>query len=192
MIDLDPGKAIVLFVADSIANHRKGMGTLLDALPSIQAYCTIPIQLACIGCKPDTLPESVRWLGQITETHELASIYAAADLLVVPSFIDNAPNVIAEAHACGLPVLASDVGGIPEMITPGFTGMLIPASDSSSLSAAVIQFLPNIVANRKDWATRCRATAEERYAPTHVADQHLQVYRRALSAVGPVRRGRPA
>jgi glycosyltransferase involved in cell wall biosynthesis len=183
-VGLDSSAALLLFVAASVSNPVKGMATLLAALPQVLAACPLPLTVACIGSQPDALPDAVRWLGRIDDPDQLAGLYAAADLLVVPSLIDNAPNVIAEAHACGLPVLASAVGGIPEMIEPGLTGELVPPADSSAFAAAIAALLPLVMAGRPAWSARCRAVAEERYAPERVASQHLDLYRHALEQVG--------
>jgi len=183
-LGLEPSTALLVFVAASVSNPVKGMATLLAALPQVLAACPLPLTVACIGSQPDALPDAVRWLGRIDDPDQLAGLYAAADLLVVPSLIDNAPNVIAEAHACGLPVLASAVGGIPEMIEPGLTGELVPPADSSALATAIAALLPLVMADRPAWSARCRAAAEERYAPERVASQHLDLYRHALEQVG--------
>lgn len=183
-LGLAPTTALLLFVAASVNNPVKGMATLLASLPQLQPACPVPLAVACIGSQSEALPAGVRWLGRVTDTEALAAIYAAADLLVVPSFIDNAPNVIAEAHACGLPVLASAVGGIPEMIEPGCTGEQVPPADSSALAAAAAALLPAVMAERPAWSARCRAAAEGRYAPDLVASRHLDLYRHALEQVG--------
>ncbi|QVL52055.1 MAG: glycosyltransferase [Cyanobium sp. M30B3] len=183
-LGLAPTTALLLFVAASVSNPVKGMATLLAALPQLQGACPVPLAVACIGSRPEALPAGVRWLGRIDDPDQLAGLYAAADLLVVSSLIDNAPNVIAEAHACGLPVLASAVGGIPEMIEPGRTGALVPPADSAALAVAASALLPAVMAERPAWSARCRAAAEGRYAPDLVASRHLDLYRHALEQVG--------
>lgn len=179
-LGLDPTSALLLFVAVSVSNPVKGMASLLEALPRLQAACPVPLAVACIGSQSNAVPDGVRWLGRISDPAALAALYAAADLLVVPSLIDNAPNVIAEAHACGLPVVASAVGGIPEMIESGQTGTLVPPSNSAALAAAMTSLLPAVMAERPAWSARCRATAEARYGPELVASRHLNLYRHAL------------
>jgi glycosyltransferase involved in cell wall biosynthesis len=183
-LGLAPTTALLLFVAASVINPVKGMATLLAAIPQLQASCPVPLAVACIGSQPEGLPADVRWLGRIDDPDQLAGLYAAADLLVVPSLIDNAPNVIAEAHACGLPVLASAVGGIPEMIEPGRTGALVPPADSAALAVAASALLPAVMAERPAWSARCRAAAESRHAPELVAGRHIELYRHALEQVG--------
>lgn len=183
-LGLAPSSPLVLFVAASVSNPVKGMAALLAALPQLQVACPVPLTVACIGSRPEALPAVVRWLGRVTDPEALAALYAAADLLVVPSMIDNAPNVIAEAHACGLPVLASAVGGIPEMIEAGHTGELVPPGDSAALAAAINLLIPAVMAERVGWSTRCRSVAEDRYAPELVASRHLNLYSHALEQVG--------
>jgi glycosyltransferase involved in cell wall biosynthesis len=183
-LGLAPTTALLLFVAASVSNPVKGMDILLAALPQLQAACPVPLAVACIGSRPEALPAGVRWLGRVTDPEALAALYAAADLLVVPSLIDNAPNVIAEAHACGLPVLASAVGGIPEMVEPGVTGELVQPADSAALATAAAALLPAVMAERGAWSAHCGAAAEGRYAPELVASRHLDLYRHALEQVG--------
>lgn len=183
-LGIEPETALLLFVAASLSNPVKGIATLLAALPQLIATSRIPVQVVCIGTVPEHLPNGVRSLGPIADSQQLAGLYAAADLLVVPSLMDNAPNVIAEAHACGLPVLASAVGGIPEMIEPGQTGALVPPADCDALALAILELLPIVMSDRMAWSTRCRAFAEQRYAPERVAEQHLELYQHVIERMG--------
>jgi len=64
-----------------------------------------------------------------------------AEFLVLPSFIEDCPYTILESMASGTPVIASNVGGIPEIITPDYDGILIEAGSSEKLSEAIIKML---------------------------------------------------
>jgi D-inositol-3-phosphate glycosyltransferase len=78
----------------------------------------------------------LRFLGAIPN-NLLPVYYSAADLVVTPSLYEAAPKVILEAMACGTPVIATNVGGIPEVISDGVNGLLVPPADSMALSRAL-------------------------------------------------------
>ena len=78
------------------------------------------------------LPQ-VRFMGH---RDDVPAILSESDLFVLPSESEASPNVILEAMAAGLPVVASNVGGIPELVTDGVTGSLVPPADSDALAAA--------------------------------------------------------
>jgi len=61
------------------------------------------------------------------------------DVLVIPSFSEGMPNVALEGMAAGLPVVASAVGGVPETVSDGSTGRLVPAGDPQALADAVLE-----------------------------------------------------
>jgi glycosyltransferase involved in cell wall biosynthesis len=80
----------------------------------------------------------VRFTGALPQ-REVADWIAASDLLVLPSRSEGTPNVVVEALACGVPVVASNVGGIPELIMDGGNGFLVPPGDTPALAAALIR-----------------------------------------------------
>ena len=69
----------------------------------------------------------------------IAQIYAAADILAISSAVDNQPNVLIEASACGMPVVATAVGGIPDMAQDGVNALLVAPGDPDALAAAVLR-----------------------------------------------------
>ena len=73
----------------------------------------------------------------------MALYYQAADVLLHAAFIDNFPIVILESFSCGTPVIATDVGGIPEIVKDGETGFLIPRSNSKAMASQIVKLLNN-------------------------------------------------
>ena len=107
---------ISLAVAENLQDRRKGMGFLLEAWREVSRGSKDLLYL--VGRRPTDLPEiqGLQCLGTIVSPSELAMLYSAADVFVHPAEIENAPCVIQESLACGCPVLARPVGGIPEML----------------------------------------------------------------------------
>lgn len=87
---------------------------------------------AALGCA-----DHVDLVGAVPHA-ELGDWFRAADLLCLPSHNEGVPNVVLEAMACGVPVVASRVGGIPEVL-PEFAGIMVPARQQAALSAALIE-----------------------------------------------------
>ncbi len=90
--------------------------------------------------------------------------------------MDNSPNSVAEAMASGVPVIASDVGGIPSMIENGATGLLIQPENHHQLAEAIILLLQD-EAQRKRLASRAKRVALQRHFPSEVAQKTMDVYK---------------
>ena len=71
--------------------------------------------------------------------HELVDHYCAADIMVVPSLYDNSPYTCLEAMSCGIPVIGTSAGGMPEYIDNGKCGIIVPPGDSESLARAILE-----------------------------------------------------
>ena len=86
------------------------------------------------------ISEKVKFLGTVNHS-ELPSIIGNAKLLVLPSYNEGVPNVVLEAMACGTPSVATDVGGIPEIIISGVNGILIKHPESLYVKSALEEAL---------------------------------------------------
>jgi len=100
----------------------------------------------------------------------------ALDVLAMPSFTEGFPLVIVEAMLAGIPVVASEVGGIPEIVVDGETGLLVPAGDAPALTAALERLLgdPEL---RAAMAARSRRVAEQSYTSSAMAAKFEALYR---------------
>ncbi len=86
------------------------------------------------------ITDFVKFIGPVN--HEDVPLWvSASDILVLPSLSEGRPNVVLEALACEVPVVATDVGGIPELMINGETGYLVPAKNSLELSKKVNKLL---------------------------------------------------
>lgn len=121
---------------------------------------------------------SVCFHGAVRHEH-MPRIYDRHDILVNASRVDNLPNVILEAFACGLPVVSTRAGGIPFLVDHGRTGFLVDVDDSGGLAEAVLRVL--------DEPGRVRAMVlearneAENHAPDKVISRFLEVVETVLS-----------
>lgn len=105
---------------------------------------------------------------------------AQTSVLVLPSLEDNCPMVVLEAMAAGVPVAAARIGGVPDLVRDGETGLLCDPRKPEDLRASVERLL--IDRHRADkFAERARLEALERFAPERVAAKHVEIYREVLS-----------
>jgi glycosyltransferase involved in cell wall biosynthesis len=96
--------------------------------------------------------DAVRFVGYLSQS-STPSWYRSADVFALSSDFDNSPNVVLEAMACGLPVVATDVGGLREYVNPPAHGVLTPKGDADAFAAALLYYL-----NDED---RARATGRD-------------------------------
>jgi glycosyltransferase involved in cell wall biosynthesis len=171
----------ILFVAERVAAERKGLRYLLDALQSMQE--PERFALLTVGAT-GTLAEGLdrfrrRDLGTLDDESLMSLVYSAADVFVLPTLADNQPLVLLEAMACGTPMVAFNVGGVPEMVRHMETGYLARYKDASDLARG-IQVLLEDHATRSRMGQQCREVAEAEYSLHLQAQRYLEVYEHAI------------
>lgn len=181
---------LVLFGADGgVHSPIKGMDLLLEALHHLAAHNrapgrTRPTELVVFGGDERTVgvhPSGLRvhHLGAIRDDGLLRQCYAAADVMVVPSRLDNLPQTAVEAQACGTPVVAFRVGGLPEIIDDTRTGRLAEPFDTAGLGEAIAWVLQDRDRLRR-LGDDARARTVERFDPARIANAYADVYREAF------------
>ena len=158
-LNLPTDKKIILFCSQNLKDERKGYTYLQQALERLS---TVNCQLStvCIG-------KGGRY---ISSPEEMAMMYAAADVFVIPSLQDNLPNTIAEAMSCGTPCVGFNVGGIPEMIDHQQNGYVAKYKDVTDLAEGIQYVLTH---NLREAALHKAAST---YGETHVAQKYINVY----------------
>ncbi|AFM18632.1 glycogen synthase [Mycolicibacterium chubuense NBB4] len=195
-LGVDPARPIVAFVGR--ITRQKGVAHLVAA-----AHHFAPeVQLVLCAGAPDT-PEiaeevasavqelsrartGVFWVREMLPTHKIREILSAATVFVCPSVYEPLGIVNLEAMACGTAVVASDVGGIPEVVADEQTGLLVHynASDSGAfereLAAAV-----NALVGEPERASRYGSAGRQRcideFSWAQIAEQTLEIYRKVAS-----------
>jgi glycosyltransferase involved in cell wall biosynthesis len=124
-----------------------------------------------------SLGSSVRFAGRV-DNPDMPRLYATADCALNPSTVDNMPISILEAFASAVPVVSTDAGGIPDLVTHRSTGLLVPVGNAQAMADAVCEVLSDgALAQRLADAGLAEA---RRYAWTAVRSQWLAAYRQAV------------
>lgn len=169
------GLPLIAFGAmNATSDRRKGYAHLVAALARL-APALPSLRLLVYGAQAGThslhgIP--IHCVGQVDDEATMIDLLNAADVFVAPSEQDNLPNTVVEALACACPVVAFDVGGMPDLVVPGRTGFLAPAFDAAALADAVAAALQS--------GQRLRAGAREHalahYELGDIARRHLELY----------------
>jgi len=198
----------VLFVGR--VTRQKGIIHLVNAIPAFDAGIQVVL---CAGA-PDTkeigqemeqavsearrhTSNPVIWIDTMLPKGDLVALYSQASVFVCPSVYEPFGIINLEAMACETPVVASNVGGIPEVVIPGETGILVPieprsASDvepadpqrfSSDLAAAVNRLLRSPDESR-GMGTKARERVEDHFSWASIAAQTLAFYQQVLAQKG--------
>lgn len=177
-------KLILTGAQGGVADPRKGGDLLRDTIARITAARrNADIELLIFGQSPSTgngtWPCPVHWLGAVTDDRVLALAYSAADTMVVSSRQDNLPNTAIEAQACGTPVVAFDIGGLPDIVIHQETGWLAKPFDTDDLATGITWVIDD-PARARVLGSQSRTQAVKRFSPDVIAQQYQRVYRSML------------
>ena len=178
VLDLPKGAKIILFVAESLNDQRKGVAYLLEALQYLKEY---PLYLALLGGgKTIQLIHPHKSMGFVEDITKIVNIYAAADVFVIPSQEDNLPNTVLESLACGTPVIGFDIGGIPDMVNHGKNGLTTPPFDTQKLAENIKKILYDEDL-KKEMQINARRTVEDHFYLALQAKKYVSLYQKILS-----------
>ena len=177
-----PFETLLLFVGRLV--EHKNLPRLLDAFARVASERP-HVRLLLVGGGPlhDALVARIRELkldGRallLGERSDVAALMKAADLLVAPSLREGMSNVILEAMVLGLPVLATRVGGTPEVIEDGRHGVLVDPTDTQALADAMLQLIDDPV-RRQAIGQAGRQKVLEQYSPPAMVSAMLKEYSR--------------
>lgn len=145
-LDVAPDCFTILFGAESAKERRKGFDLLMTTLQQLRKNPDVEMLIkkgkllfwSFGGSSPEIekLGIPFRSFGYVNDDRKLAQIYSASNLVIVPSYQDNYPNLMIEAMSCGSPVAGFAVGGLKDLVTSD-VGMLAPAFDTTELAKQV-------------------------------------------------------
>jgi glycosyltransferase involved in cell wall biosynthesis len=167
---------------------KNGVRHLIAAMPAILAGCDVQLEIIGIGPEHDNLTTLCRELNMeqhITfsggcPNHEMPSRLANADVVVIPSLVEATSIAALEAMACGVPVAASRVGGLPEIVNDS-TGILFNSGDSKDLAERVLELLA--APNLKERGQAARDRVVDHWNLDRLVDIHENIYQEILKKV---------
>ena len=149
----------------------------------------IPAKLLLVGEGPDrpfvqqlagemNLGSDIHFLG---EQDQLEPLFFCTDLFLLPSEQESFGLTALEAMNCGVPVIATDVGGLPEVIAQGETGFMFPVGDTAAMAAKAVELLSDPAALEL-FKTRARRRAEQFFDAAKIIPQYEEFYREIMSS----------
>lgn len=181
----DPTHPIVGFAGT--LNASKGLDVLVAAVTMLAKHRPIRVALAGDGPLRNDVEEAVvsgspiTLLGQLPAA-DVPRFLAAIDVLAVPSYDEGLPRVVLEAMAMQVPVVASNIGGIPEAVEQDSTGILVPVADAEALASALRRVLDD-----DELASRLGEAARRRVLDEFEAQASLRHFAAIHGATDPVR-----
>ena len=177
---------LVGFGAAGLDNQRKGLRHLLNALSQLSDRGDI-VGVVFGGGDADLQSEtsvSVRPLGFVDNVYDQSFVYSACDIVAMPSLQDNSPQIGLEALACSVPVVGSNVGGIPEYVVPGETGLLSESSNVDDL-ARQIAWLADHPVERQQMGVNGRQYMLREHTLERQATRYVELYREITAKRSP-------
>ena len=184
LLNLPQDRSLILFGAlKPQSEPRKGYALFQEALSKLRSQTEEDIDIVMFGGDaPRTWQsEGFTWhsLRTLHDEVSLALVYSAADVFVAPSLQDNLPNTVLESLACGTPVVGSNVGGLPDMVTSRFNGYLACVTDAADFAYG-IRWVLKEVASSMTLRENARNSVLARYTPASIAGQYLALYQELL------------
>jgi len=182
-LGLPPDEKILLWAGHRKGAYRKGFRLANTAMEIIQEKDPEKAMFITMGesrrwKEPERL-KNFKHFGFIEDPHKQALVYAAADVFLCTTLADGQPQTALESMACGTPVIAFDVGPMPEEVIEAKTGFIVPNQDPAALVSVIEKFLENADRVHK-LQVNCRKQAQEKYNLDKQTNKYISLYEKIL------------
>ena len=183
---IPPGARVILAIGR--LRRQKGHDLLIDAaVPILQQHDEVHVVIVGEGPERAALQSFIDDRHLASRVHlvgrqaDVARWMKAAALFVLPSRWEGMPNVVLEAMAAGLPIIASDVEGVRELITPDVTGCIVPPHSATDLMRAIADLLADPALGSRLGST-AQSVCREMFAESNLPLQYSALYRQILDS----------
>jgi glycosyltransferase involved in cell wall biosynthesis len=180
-LDLPEDTFVIITGGASLTDANKNVPWLLEQLSHLPDLEGMIVLAFGEGTVPVPEGLNVRFIGGIRERHDLARLLAAADVFVSASLMETYGLTLVEAMACGTPVVAFRVGGIPEAAPDGQAAILCPPQAGAALIAAIMK-LRDSPRLRERLGDVAHKTAHNRNSASSFSNAFAQLYRECVSS----------
>jgi len=179
ILGLPKNKKLILFGAiGATSDKRKGFHLLSETLKKFEAKTNSDeYELVIVGASSvdESFHMKSHCLGRLNDEISMALVYAAADVFVAPSLEDNLPNTVLESLACGTPVVAFNIGGMPDMVAHEKNGFLARGFDTDELAAG-LQWVLDDEQRWKSLSEEARKTIIDSFTLECAANRYRDIY----------------
>ncbi len=190
-LSIDDNAFVLCFGAFSIENRGKGLPELQKAMEQLRDIPTVVVTFGSGNPKwlQNTKNLEFKLLGTVNSAELLSLCYSAADTFVIPSHYESLAHTVLEAMSCSTPVVGFRIGGIPEMIRTGITGLLADAANTDDL-ARQIRWMFEHPEERVQMGKNARQMVEREFFLGAQVNKYVELYKavvqsRDQTAVGP-------
>jgi len=183
LLGIPASKRVFITAATTLRQYNKGPDLLVEALEMLPRSLKTETVLILLGGSGETISNdlSIETLevGFVRSEHLKAICYSAADLFLFPTRAESFGNVALESMACGTPVVAFKVGGVPDLVRPGNTGYLAEPEDIRDFCTGIIQLIED--KPLYDYMSqKCRKIVLEEYSLELHTERYIDLYNSIL------------
>ncbi len=186
ILNLPGDKKLVLFGTMNLKEERKGFQYLKKSLiklndnfPNLKSKMELVVFGASDEKVFEDIPFKTNFLGRLKNIDDVIYSYNSADIFVASSLEDNLPNTVMEALACGVPVAAFNIGGMPDMINHKDNGYLAEPKSIESLADGIYWLLNN---SNETLSINSRKKVVENFTPELVGEMYKSFYKKCFKA----------
>jgi len=180
---ISPQKIQILFATMTLKEERKGFEyfkySLIELAKRDKTYKD-KIELVVMGAADkssnDKFPFSVKYIGRLDDDKSIVDCYNSADIFAAPSLQDNLPNTVMESLSCGIPVVAFNIGGMPEMVAHKMNGYLAQEKSVEDFANG-LEFLVKEKDNLNEFSKSAREVVLNSFTEEIVTKKYIELYK---------------
>ena len=185
-LNLPQDKKLILFGTMTLKEKRKGFSYLKSALdfldkehPELKDEIEVLVFGSSKNSTIDRIPFNTNFVGRIADVNKLVQCYNSADLFAAPSLEDNLPNTVMESLSCGVPVVAFNIGGMPDMIGHKSNGYLAKPYSHQDFAEGLYWILTGT--DKQKLQTNAREKVINNFTPDIIGKRYLDLYKSILN-----------